>query len=269
MRQFKHFLAGAVVFLLVAALLPAPVASAENVTVSIDAPAEDVDSGSDFVAAVSITEVTGLDSLQFNITYDPGVITVNDVTAGLLDSTTVPVDMWAFIPSGTQGEIGVLGNIPGISGVAGSGYLAEIHFHVVGSPGESSDITFFNGKLFNNMGEKIAGTEWVGGSVSVSGAVTQPIISRSPSSLSFSATRDGNDPADQILKIWNSGVGTLDWEVSEGIDWLNLSPGSGSSDGEKDEVTVSVDISGMTAGGYEGIVSISATGVSTKTVSVE
>ncbi len=145
---------------------------APEVSVTIDAP-DEVAAGSDFVARVNIDEVTGLDAYQFDVTYDPSVIEIigveggiEGVTPGMIDSTSIRVDMWMFQPIGIPGTIRVLGNLPGVSGVTGTGYLAEIHFHVVGEIGSSSDITLSNGKLFDNMGSQIPAT-WLGASVNV------------------------------------------------------------------------------------------------------
>ena len=99
---------------------------------------------------------------------------------------------------------------------------------------------------------------------------TEPTISFSPSSLSFTAVEGGVNPSDKTLKIWNSGTGTLDWSVGDDAGWLSLSPTSGSSTGEKDEITVSVDTSSMDAGDYDAIITIGALGAtnSPKTMSV-
>ena len=266
MSQFKRFLGWAVILSFLLVLFPLSIASADNITVSIEAPDGALDAGSDFVARVNITEVTDLDSFQFDITYDPNVIQATDVTGGLIAATNVPTNWNVASPSGT---IIVIGNLSGASGVTGSGYLAEIHFFVVGSDGSTSDITLSGGKLFDNIAVGIPVTEWQGDSVSVSGTATKPIIAFSPSRLSFSAVESGDNPADQTLEIWNSGVGTLDWEVSDDADWLSSSPTSGSSTGEKDEVTISVDISGMTAGNYEASISISAPETTARTASVK
>jgi len=87
-----------------------------------------------------------------------------------------------------------------------------------------------------------------------------PAIAFSPSSFSFTATKGGANPSSQALSIWNSGSGTLSWSASGDATWLSLSPASGSSTGEADNVTVSVSISGMSAGSYKGIITISAPG---------
>jgi PKD repeat protein len=262
MSQFKRFLGWVAIFSLVLALFPLSLASANNVTVSIAAPDEPVDSGSEFVATVSITEVTDLDSFQFDISYDPGVIEVTDVSNGVIGSTAVPVAMWSFLPPETQGIVEVLGNMPGVAGITGSGYLAEIHLHVIGLPGSTSDISLSNGKLFDNMGTQIAVTQWGGDSVRVSGVATAPIIAFRPHSLSFSAVEGGDRPPDQTLEIWNSGIGTLEWTASDATPWLSLEPTSGSSTGVHDTNTVgvSVNTSGMVTGSYHGSITISDPG---------
>jgi len=92
----------------------------------------------------------------------------------------------------------------------------------------------------------------------VTGGTTQdePEISVSPSSLEFSAVEDGDDPDEETFQIWNSGDGRLDWEVTDSSSWMTVSPTSGYSNGEKDDVNVSVDISEMVAGEYTGTITI-------------
>jgi PKD repeat protein len=255
-----------VILTLMVALFPISVASAGNVTISIDAPDEELDAGSELVVTVSITEVTDIDSFQFDVSYDPSIIEVigaegagQGVTDGLIDSTAVPIPMWGFEPPGTQGTIKVLGNMPGIAGVSGSGYLAQIHFNVTGWPGSTSELTLSEGQLWDNMGAEISVAEWVGDSVKVYGVATGPIIGFGPRILSFSASEGGDKPADETLEIWNSGVGTLEWTASGTTPWLSLDATSGSSSGahDKNAVDVSVDISGMVAGSYHGTITIS------------
>ena len=96
-------------------------------------------------------------------------------------------------------------------------------------------------------------------SITVGGAPS-PSIAFSTSSFTFIATQGGANPANQALSIWNSGGGTLNWSVSDDAEWLSLSPTSGSSTGETDNVTLSVDISGMSAGIYHATITISAPG---------
>ena len=87
-----------------------------------------------------------------------------------------------------------------------------------------------------------------------------PIIKVGPASLDFSAQQSGTNPASQTLSLWNSGTGTLTWSATDSANWLILSPTSGSSAGETDNLVLSVDISGMNAGSYPALVTISAQG---------
>lgn len=249
---------------LVSAFLPL-LALAATTTVSADAPAE-VAPGAQFVARVNISDVVNFDSANFDLTYDPAVIEVigleggtAGVSPGMIDSTTIPVDMWGFFPIGVQGTVRVINNVPGVPGVSGSGYLAEVHFHVVGSAGSTTDLTLSNGVLFDKKYE--IGANWVGDSVAISGAApTEPNISFSPQSFSFWAAEAGANPASQTLEVWNSGIGSLDWSLSSSATWLSLSPTSGSSSGERDAVTLSVNTAGMSTADYSATISILAPG---------
>ena len=104
-------------------------------------------------------------------------------------------------------------------------------------------------------------------SLTISG---QPTLTSSPSSFTFSATEGGSNPASQTLSISKSGCGTMSWSVSESASWLSLSPTSGSSSGEIDNVTVSVNISGQSCGTHNTNITITAPGAtgSPKTVPV-
>ena len=83
-------------------------------------------------------------------------------------------------------------------------------------------------------------------------------IETSPTSLKFYATEDGGDPIDRKLRILNDGDGDIDWEVEAVEAWLDVSPSSGSSDDEGDDVTVSVDIDGLVADEYHGTITITS-----------
>jgi len=85
-----------------------------------------------------------------------------------------------------------------------------------------------------------------------------PIITAGPASFSFSAQQSGTNPAGQTLSLWNSGTGTLTWSAADSADWLILSPTRGSFAGGTDNIVFSVDISGMNAGSYAALVTISA-----------
>lgn len=77
-----------------------------------------------------------------------------------------------------------------------------------------------------------------------------PRIALSPTKFVFSAPEGDEDPADQTLSLRNCGGGTLNWEVTGQPTWLTVSPIKGESSGEVDQVTLSVDVSGLPYGTY-------------------
>jgi pectin methylesterase-like acyl-CoA thioesterase len=86
--------------------------------------------------------------------------------------------------------------------------------------------------------------------------ITDPMIGLSANTFNFTAEEAGANPADQTLTITNVGINTLNWSVVESCSWLSVSPASGSSTGEGDDVALSVDITSLTAGSYNCIVTI-------------
>jgi hypothetical protein len=96
-------------------------------------------------------------------------------------------------------------------------------------------------------------------------APTPPTIDVSPSSLSFTATAGGANPANQTINITNTGGGTLSWSASSNAPWLTVSPASGTAPSMP---TASVNISGLAASTYNGTITVSATGATNTPVSV-
>jgi len=137
-------------------------APAAPVAVSIDAP-DEAAPDSDFTANINISQVTDFDSCNYDVTFDASVLRLDDVASGLIGSTTVPIDMYNELSSGTYR---VIQNVPGVAGVSGSGYLAVLYFHVIGSEGDSSAISLSNGVLSDNQAGEITAT-WAGDSVDI------------------------------------------------------------------------------------------------------
>jgi hypothetical protein len=90
------------------------------------------------------------------------------------------------------------------------------------------------------------------------------ILNLSPSSLSYAATQGAANPTNQNISLTNSG-GTLNWTVNDDASWLTVSPASGSG---SSTLTTSVNTAGLTIGTYNGTLTVSATGISPKTVPV-
>ena len=74
-----------------------------------------------------------------------------------------------------------------------------------------------------------------------------PTIYLSPMSLQFSGTEMGANPQDQTIQLSNTGIGTLDWSVSDDADWLFVGPAAGSVTTGTADLVVSVDTTGLTA----------------------
>ena len=77
-----------------------------------------------------------------------------------------------------------------------------------------------------------------------------PSIALSPTAFEFSGWDGWSNPDAQTLAIRNAGGSTLNWTISEDCAWLDVSPASGSSAGEIDEVSFTADISGLAPGSY-------------------
>lgn len=93
-----------------------------------------------------------------------------------------------------------------------------------------------------------------------------PTITMNPWRVRFSAAAGGPNPPPQALAVINAGsplfgTTTLRWTASAstafGGSWLAATPGSGTDNGA---VYVAVDVTGLPAGQYNGIVRIASTG---------
>ena len=87
--------------------------------------------------------------------------------------------------------------------------------------------------------------------------VTPPAtIGVNPGSLSFSAVQGMSNPSSQGITISNSGGETLAWAAQSTASWLTISPAGGTAPAA---ATASVNISGLTAGTYNGTILVSGT----------
>jgi hypothetical protein len=181
MHHSKGILAIIVSLSLALALLPLSIAGANGtVTVGIDAPAE-VEAGSSFVANVTVNWVTDFHSCGFDVTYDETVITVTNVTGGEIDSYTIKVDPgdWTYIPASSMVDTGrtrvaaVKSGAP-TCGVNGTGYIAQIHFDVVGSGSDSSVINLEGVGMYDCHAIEII-TTTLNASVDITGPAPPPV----------------------------------------------------------------------------------------------
>ncbi|MCD4797981.1 MAG: cohesin domain-containing protein, partial [Methanosarcinales archaeon] len=140
--------------------LEVPVDVIVGVPVTVNAP--EVVSGT-FDAMIDIADVTDLDSGQFDLSFDASVVNVIGVDSGIIGSTTVQLETWTLVDSDT---VRVLFNLPGTTGISGSGSLATIHFTVTGTAGDTSVLDVSDELLVNIWAEEIPST-WIDDDVSV------------------------------------------------------------------------------------------------------
>jgi len=199
-----------------------PVAATSGVIVTINAPAGAAPD-SDFIVDISISDVADFDACNYDIIFDASVLRLDTVTSGLIGSTEIPVDLYNEVTSGTYR---IIQNVPGLAGVTGSGYLAELHFHVTGLIGNSSPVSPFNGVLSDITAGEIEAT-WVEAVVMIATEATQatppPAASSSPEST-ISST-ESTEPAPLLPppppSADSGGVPVL-WLVIGGVVLLGI-----------------------------------------------
>jgi len=129
----------------------------------------------------------------------------------------------------------------------------------------------------SSSNEMLIAWNWLGGPFEVRarrfhmGAASSPILSVSPTVLSFTAGVGGSNPASQTVTVSNSGSGTLNWSATTTSAWVSLTPPSGTlAAGQSGSFTVSADVTGLAAGTYSAtvIVSDSAAGGSPQSIAV-
>lgn len=96
--------------------------------------------------------------------------------------------------------------------------------------------------------------------LTVTGSTSSGTINVSPASLAFSGTVGGTNPAAQSFALTNSGGGTLSWTLSDNATWLQLNTSSGTTTAETDTISANVTTSGLAAGTYNAIITVTASG---------
>ena len=178
--------------------------------VSVDAP--EIVSGA-FAAKIEICDVTDLDSGQFDLTFDPAVVNVTNVSSGEIDGTTIPIDSWNFTDAGT---IRVLLNLPAVTGISGDGQIVTISFETTGTAGDTSVLELSRGLLVD-CGSNVTPALWFGCEV----AIGVPVAVNTPEVITeaFAATVDVED-----ISNMNSGQFDMTFDPSV-VNVTNVSSG--------------------------------------------
>jgi hypothetical protein len=102
-----------------------------EVTVTVNAP-EYVEEGETFDVTIEVDSVTDFNSARFDLSFDPSVVEVTDVTDGCLGDTVIPIYYKGLIDYGTIKKVtsGFPEEVD--TKVSGTGSLAKITFEVIG-----------------------------------------------------------------------------------------------------------------------------------------
>jgi len=84
-----------------------------------------------------------------------------------------------------------------------------------------------------------------------------PIIAVSPTNFDLFCPEGGPSPQPQILSVWNSFIGTLNWNITENYDWLDVLPASGQSSGQITNVVINIDANNLQRGIYTSKLQVS------------
>jgi outer membrane protein assembly factor BamB len=99
----------------------------------------------------------------------------------------------------------------------------------------------------------------------VSAVTPQPVLSVSPTALTFNYTIGSAQPSPATLTVSNTGTGTLIFTANSNQPWLSVSPASGTATQAE---SVSVSTTGLAAGTYSGQIVITATGATGSPVTI-
>jgi uncharacterized protein (TIGR03437 family) len=94
-------------------------------------------------------------------------------------------------------------------------------------------------------------------------AIPPPAIAVAPATLGFAYSLGAPVPATQSIQVTNSGGGVLNWSAASNAAWLSARPASGTA---PSAVAASVLPTGLAVGTYTGIMTISAAGIASQTV---
>ena len=135
----------------------APVSAEGEVAVTVNSP-EEINTRDFLLCLVEIEEVTGLNAVQFDITYDPAILELNSIDDGIIGGGDLPVNFNEI----ETGHYRILVSL-GLETIDGEGFLAKLTFYAVGA---GTTPISLSGGLLSGMEGEIA-SEWIGSSVTV------------------------------------------------------------------------------------------------------
>ena len=198
------------------------------------------------LTAATSTPVIGLSTTSLGFAGTVGgtnsstqSITVSNVGGGTLTWSASSTASWLILSPLSGTNTGTITANVNQAGLLAGSYTAVISVTATGATAKTIPVT-----------------------LTLTASTTSATIGLSPTTLAFAGTVGGTNPAAQPFTIANSGGGTLSWTLSSNAAWLHLNIGSGTTTTESDTVYSSVTTSGMAAGTYNGIITVTASGAS-------
>jgi outer membrane protein assembly factor BamB len=198
--------------------------------------------------AASTTATSMRVGLYSNSNGHPGTLltsgTKTGLTSGAVNDVTVPS---AAVTNGTTYWIALLG----------TGGTLRFRDQANGGASEMHSAT----GLAALPSAWSTGAQYTDGNLSAygsdAGTPQPPVLNVTPTSLSFTATTGGADPAAKTAAVANAGGGTLTFTTSTpgGAPWLAATPASGTAPAT---VSVTPHVSGLSAGTYDANVTVTA-----------
>lgn len=167
----------------------------------------------------------------------------NTSTVTLYRDQTAPTGCTLSIENGAAETRSLTVTLTGLSAEDALSGVSKMGFSnngVIWSAEEPCNSSFENWDLSKNGGSTEMGLKTVfarfkdvagnwSDPVSASIIYGWPILSVTPESLEFAAVEDGANPAPQSLSVTNSGIGSLEWSITDvttrsGREWLEATP---------------------------------------------
>jgi hypothetical protein len=167
---------------------------------------------------------------------NPSAATVNvaNTGSGTLNFTAASDSAWLSVNPGSGTAPQALQVAANISGLSQGTFTGHITVTSTGAQGSPATVT-----------------------VTLTITAPQPILSVSPTSVSFTGTQGGSNPAAATVNVANAGAGTLNFTAASDSAWLTVAPTSGTA---PKAVKLTAKLAGLAQGTYTGHVTITAAG---------
>ncbi|WP_272473957.1 LamG-like jellyroll fold domain-containing protein [Baekduia alba] len=158
-------------------------------------------------------------------------ISVTNTGGGALSWTASDDQPWMSVAPASGTAPGTITVTPSITGLAAGTYTGNVAVTAPGASGspKAIPVTFT--------------------------VAAAPALAVAPTSLAFTATAGGANPAAQTASVTNAGGGSLTYSVADDQSWLTVTPTSGTAPGT---LTITPNVSGLAAGTYTATVTVTA-----------